>query len=93
MNSQSIDHTRLASYGAGFKYRPRKRSDAAMDMPTDRGEPTSLMEPLLLGESSRWRPAIHDKALTLVAASTRLDTSLPRGVAHGLAQLVRSVNC
>ena len=63
-----------------------------MKTPSDRGETTSLMEPLLLGESSRWRPAIHDKALALVAASTRLDTSLPRGVAHGLAQLIRSMN-
>ena len=64
-----------------------------MKTPSDRGETTSLMEPLLLGESSRWRPALHDKALALVTASTRLDTSLPRGVAHGLAQLIRSMNC
>lgn len=62
-------------------------------MPIDRGESTSLMEPLLVGESSRWRSRLHDKALELVAASTRLDQSLPQGSAAGLADLVRSMNC
>lgn len=64
-----------------------------MKTPTDRGESTSLMEPLLVGESSRWRPSLHDKALELVAASTRLDQSLPKGSSEGLAELVRSMNC
>jgi len=64
-----------------------------MSQPVDRGESTSLMEPLLLGESSRRRPAIADKALELVTASTRLDGTLPRGVAASLAGLVRSMNC
>ena len=44
-----------------------------MKTPADRGESTSLMEPLRLGESSRLRTSLHDKALELVAASTRLD--------------------
>ena len=45
------------------------------------------------GESSRWRATLHDKALELVAASARLDHSLPTGIAGGLARLVRSMNC
>lgn len=67
--------------------------DRSMTTPADRGESTASMEPLLVGESSRWRPALHDKALELVAASTRLDQSLPQGSAAGLADLVRSMNC
>ena len=35
---------------------------------------------------------LHDKALELVAASTRLDQSLPKGSSAGLAELVRSMN-
>jgi len=59
----------------------------------DRGKSTISMEPLLVGESSRWRATRHDKALELVAASARLDHSLPTGIAGGLARLVRSMNC
>ena len=64
-----------------------------MSEPVDRGESTSLMEPLLLSESSPRRVALADKALELVTASTRLDGTLPRGVAGSLAGLVRSMNC
>jgi Fic family protein len=64
-----------------------------MSQPVDRGESTSLMEPLLLSESSPRRAALADKALELVTASTRLDGTLPRGVAGSLAGLVRSMNC
>ncbi len=64
-----------------------------MSQPVDRGESTSLMEPMLLGESSPRRVALADKALELVTASTRLDGTLPRGVAGCLAGLVRSMNC
>ena len=64
-----------------------------MSQPVDCGEDTSLMEPMLLGESSPRRVALADKALELVTASTRLDGTLPRGVAGCLAGLVRSMNC
>lgn len=64
-----------------------------MTTPTDRDETTSLMEPMLVGQTSRWRSALNDQALELVAASTRLDRSLPKGAAGGLAHLVRSMNC
>lgn len=60
--------------------------DRSMTTPADREESTASMEPLLFGESSRWRSALHDKALELVAASTRLDQSLPQGSAAGLAR-------
>ena len=64
-----------------------------MNTPVDRGESTFSMEPLLVGESSAWRSSLHDKALDLVAASTRLDQSLPTAVTRELAHLVRSMNC
>lgn len=64
-----------------------------MATPADRNESTSLMEPMLVGETSRRRAALNDQALELVAASTRLDRSLPPGAARSLARLVRSMNC
>jgi hypothetical protein len=59
----------------------------------DRSEMTSLMEPLLLGESFRHRPALTDLALELAQRSAGFRRSLPGGVLSSLASLVRSVNC
>ena len=52
VNSQSLYSTRHPSCRVRIQNRPRKRSDGAMKTPADRGETTSLMEPLLVGESS-----------------------------------------
>jgi Fic family protein len=60
---------------------------------TDRGEAVSLMEPLLLTLSSKHRGPLNDLALELAAQSARLRGSLPKHVAHSLADLVRAMNC
>lgn len=59
----------------------------------DRGEPVSLMEPLLIGESSRDRPALTDLALELAQKSAGFRRSLPKSLLVSLADLVRSMNC
>ena len=59
----------------------------------DRGEVPSLMEPLLLSESSRHRKPLSDLALELVSASSGFRRSLPAGVMAPLADLVRAMNC
>jgi Fic family protein len=59
----------------------------------DRGEPVSLMEPLLIGESSRQRGEVIDLAVELAAKSAGFRRSLPAGVVSALADLVRSMNC
>ncbi len=51
------------------------------------------MECLLLSEDSRHRPSLIDIAVELAAASAGLRRSLPAGVTHALADLVRAMNC
>lgn len=60
---------------------------------TDRGEPVSLMEPLLLGEGSRHRPGLTDLALELAQSSAGFRRSLPENITASLADLVRAMNC
>jgi Fic family protein len=59
----------------------------------DRGEAVSLMEPLLIGESSPHRPGLTDLALELAQRSTGFKRSLPESLMASLAGLVRSMNC
>src|SRR5437773_10114944 len=59
----------------------------------DRGESPSAMEPLVLSDASRHRPALNDLALELAAASAGFRRSLPAGVLKALADLVRAMNC
>ena len=59
----------------------------------DRGESTTLMEPLLIGESSRHRAALTDMVIDLVAKASGFRRSLPEGVRTALADLVRAMNC
>jgi Fic family protein len=59
----------------------------------DRGESVTLMEPLLIGESSRKRGEVTDLAVELAAKSAGFRRSLPPGVLAALADLVRSMNC
>jgi Fic family protein len=59
----------------------------------DRGEDVSLMEPLLIGESSRHRAALTDLALELAQRSAGFRRSLPESLLVSLAGLVRSMNC
>lgn len=60
---------------------------------TDRGEPVSRMEPMLLGEGSRPRAALNDLALELVRKSAGFRRSLPASRLDSLASLVRAMNC
>ena len=59
----------------------------------DRGEGAGLMEPLLIGESSRHRNALSDLAVDLAARAAGFRRSLPEGVRIALADLVRAMNC
>ncbi len=66
---------------------------AAKSNANDGGESVSLMEPLVLSEGSRHRPALTDLALVLASRSAGLRRSLPEGIVAALAGLVRSMNC
>jgi Fic family protein len=71
------------------------RADIKADMKStkDRGETVSKMEPLLIGEGSRHRPALTDLALELAQRSAGFRRSLPQTLLASLADLVRSMNC
>jgi Fic family protein len=69
---------------------------AAMDADkkaADRGEPVSLMEPLLIGDGSRHRGEITDLALELTQKAAGFRRSLPPSLLASLADLVRAMNC
>ena len=59
----------------------------------DRGELTSLMEPLLITDSSRHRGPLTDLALDLTQKSAGFRRSLPPSLLASLADLVRAMNC
>jgi len=51
------------------------------------------MEPMLIADASRHRPALTDLALDLAQLSAGFRRSLPKGLLASLAALVRSMNC
>ena len=59
----------------------------------DKGELVSLMEPLLITDSSRHRGALTDLALDLTQKSAGFRRSLPPSLLASLADLVRAMNC
>jgi len=59
----------------------------------DRGERATLMEPLVLGESSRHRPPLIDLSLELAQRCAGFRRSLPTSLLASLATLVRAMNC
>jgi len=59
----------------------------------DHGEPVSLMEPLLIGETSRHRGKLTDMALELALKAAGFRRSLPESILKSLADLVRAMNC
>jgi Fic family protein len=59
----------------------------------DRGEATSLMEPMLIGETSRQRGVLTDLAVELAQKSAGFRRSLPENLLVSLADLVRAMNC
>jgi Fic family protein len=59
----------------------------------DRGETVSLMEPLLIGETSGHRGKLTDLALELAQKAAGFRRSLPESLLASLADLVRAMNC
>src|SRR6267143_588684 len=59
----------------------------------DRGESRTLMEPLLIGETSRERGTLTDLAVELAQKSAGFRRSLPESLVMSLADLVRTMNC
>jgi len=59
----------------------------------DRGESLTLIEPLLVRESSPRRTALTDLAIELNGRAAGFRRSLPPGVLSALADLVRATNC
>lgn len=64
-----------------------------MKVAKDRKETVSRMEPLLIGEGSRHRPALTDLALDLAQKSAGFRRSLPESLLASLSDLVRAMNC
>jgi Fic family protein len=67
--------------------------EADIQAVVDRGEMISLMEPMLIGETSRHRPVLADLALELAQKSAGFRRSLPESMLSSLANLVRAMNC
>jgi Fic family protein len=59
----------------------------------DRGETTSEMDPLLIGDGSRHRGMLTDLAFELAQKSAGFRRSLPPSLLTSLATLVRAMNC
>ena len=74
-----------------MKTKPDIEADKITDM--DRREPISRMEPLLISEGSRHRPALTDLSVELAARASGFRRSLPPGMLTALAGLVRAMNC
>jgi len=64
-------------------------ADIEADM--DGGESIGLMQPLLIGESSRHRTGLTDLTVELAARAAGFRRSLPEGVRTALADLVRTI--
>jgi Fic family protein len=59
----------------------------------DEGEPTAVMEPLLLGETASRRAGLADLSLQLAQRSSGFRRSLPASLLASLADLARTMNC
>jgi len=59
----------------------------------DHGESVFLMEPLLIGETSRHRGKLTDLAVQLAQKASGFRRSLPESLLASLADLVRAMNC
>lgn len=66
---------------------------ADIEAAVDRGETASLMEPMLIEETSRHRGILSDLALDLAQKSAGFRRSLPESTLSSLADLVRAMNC
>ncbi|MEE9451911.1 MAG: Fic family protein [Gammaproteobacteria bacterium] len=71
-----------------------KETDKKADiLAADRGESLDLMEPLLVGETSKHRAALTDLTVELAARAAGFRRSLPTGIIKALTDLVREMNC
>ena len=68
-------------------------TEADIEPVKDRGEATSLMDPLQIGVDSPHRVALTDLSLELAQISAGFRRSLPASLLASLADLVRSMNC
>ena len=59
----------------------------------DRGEPVTLMEPLMIAEDAPQRAQLTDLAIELAARSAGFRRISPAGVTTALADLVQAMNC
>ena len=59
----------------------------------DRGEPLSVMEPLVIGDAYARRAALTDLAFDLTQKSAGFRRSLPPALLASLADMVRAMNC
>src|SRR3982074_1713249 len=73
----------------------RKKADLKPDIKAAKNgdEQISLMEPLLIGETSLHRAPLPDLALELAQKSAGFRHSLPQSLLTSLADLVRAMNC
>jgi hypothetical protein len=77
------------------KVRVDKEADLKPDKKADKdlGESVSVLEPMLLEQTSRHRGQLTDLALELAQRSSGFRHSLPRSLLSSFADLVRSMNC
>jgi len=73
--------------------KPEPDREADMAPVADGGESVAGMEPLVIAEGSRHRPALTDLALALAQKSAGFRRSLPDSLITSLADLVRAMNC
>ncbi|WP_210211008.1 Fic family protein [Rhodomicrobium lacus] len=59
----------------------------------DCGERIALMDPMRIGEDSRWRSEISELAVDLTYKAAEFKASLPKGIQVALCELVRNMNC
>ena len=73
----------------------KKPKDYKTDIRTaeDRGEQASLMEPLLISQSSRHRGPLQDLAIDLAAKAAGFRRSLPLRTQTSVADMVLTMNC
>src|SRR5260370_30520798 len=67
--------------------------DADIMAAVDRRESTDLMEPLLIGETSRHRGPLTELAVELAQKAAGFGGSVPESLVTSLADLVRAMNC
>ena len=70
-----------------------KTKTTAISPAEDRGESIAEMEPLLIGETSRFRGRLTDLAVDLAQKSARFRGSLPDSLLSSLADVARAMNC